>query len=826
MFGCMNPIQSRERFFVLVWVISVALLGWEGRLWAAQQVPTQSRPVHSGPVHSQAVSQGAVHVSRPSALQGERPTMQLSGGNKQVFQPLLPSLLTDQDGQPIVLPPVCTSELPGYAYELPAGTTGVPQTGAAMPVPVPLPGGPAKAAQDQQWRDLLQQLVESDGTYDGTAGADVRLASYQASLEASQAAQASHSQMPLGSTATRAQQAAQYKAVAAGYSPDVVAMAGSGAAVDPDQAMLRQLYNPHAQASADRAAWQRAKNDPKGLPGTVWEECDVLDPHAALFAKTLFPSATECAACHQQIFDEWASSSHAYASISPMFHRFEDTINKLANGTIGYFCMRCHAPVATTVGHRRDMPIWDGPRVFREGVTCIACHHIQEVTLKTNGERRIEPGTLVDPVTGASSGDGIATVHKYADHFKVKSDPEDKRNGQLMHRRVFQFKEISESTFCVSCHQVAVQPGIKLEVVWDQYRGSPAHREGITCQDCHMGIVPGAAEGYSLGPTAVVEGRVVEPLRKHSNHMFYGPGYSIAHPGTFPHDPAQDKWTFNEWLEFDWRAGWGTDAFEDHVAQLPVPPYFPPAWQSADDRYDAREVVDRNLKKLAYKKEIRRQVLENGSRIDGPYFESPLQVGQDLEFNYCVQNTSKGHNMPSGSLGAQPQLWLNVVLIGPDGCRIWESGYLDSQGDLADMHSADVLNGRVPADLQLFNLQTKFLTTNVKGTDREMYLPINVDIDQLPYIRPAPQPVTVINHPPFIRMEAHSIPALGQRKARYRVPGHLIQQPGTYRLSVRLRSRAEPIYFMKFVKATPEMIRSMNEWIADAHAATVVFEVQ
>jgi hypothetical protein len=75
-------------------------------------------------------------------------------------------------------------------------------------------------------------------------------------------------------------------------------------------------------------------------------------------------------------------------------------------------------------------------------------------------------------------------------------------------------------------------------------------------------------------------------------------------------------------------------------------------------------------------------------------------------------------------------------------------------------------------------------------------------------------------------MEAHSIPALGQRTAKYKVPGHLLQQPGIYRLSARLRSRAEPIYFMKFVKATPEMIRSMNEWIVDAHPSTVVFEVR
>jgi hypothetical protein len=32
------------------------------------------------------------------------------------------------------------------------------------------------------------------------------------------------------------------------------------------------------------------------------------------------------------------------------------------------------------------------------------------------------------------------------------------------------------------------------------------------------------------------------------------------------------------------------------------------------------------------------------------------------------------------------------------------------------------------------HFQTKFLTTNVKGTDREMYLPVNFDIDPLPHL--------------------------------------------------------------------------------------------
>ena len=508
-----------------------------------------------------------------------------------------------------------------------------------------------------------------------------------------------------------------------------------------------------------------------------------------------------------------------------MFHAFEQKINDLSQGTVGYFCLRCHAPVATTAAIRRDQSVVSGPKVFREGVTCIACHRVKTPYTKSNGERRIEPGDIHEPVYGSGEGSGNEIALKYPDFFKVKATG-NSAAATSIHRQAIQFEEISESTFCASCHQVAVQPGIKLEVVWDQFRASPAYREGTSCQDCHMGKVPGRAEGFSVGPAAIVNEKVVNPERKHSNHVFFGPGYPITHPGIFPFTPESDRWSVNEWLQFDWQSGWGTESFENSVANGKVQAYFPPVWQVADDRFDAREIVAKNIARINYKRDLRRQVLENGSQLDGPFFKNDPVIGQPLRLHYCLTNTNRGHNLPSGSLGAQPQVWMNVVLIGPDGGRLWESGYLDSAGDLADFHSRDVLNKVIPFDDQLFNLQTKFLTTNVKGTDREMYLPINVDIDQLPFLRPAPQPVTTINHPPLIRMEAHSLPPTASKQARYTIPGHLLRQRGTYRLTVRMRSRSHPVYFMQFCNATPEMMKAMVQEAVDFHVQSSVFEVR
>jgi nitrate/TMAO reductase-like tetraheme cytochrome c subunit len=539
---------------------------------------------------------------------------------------------------------------------------------------------------------------------------------------------------------------------------------------------------------------------------------------------SLYPTAAQCGGCHKQIYEEWSSSNHAYASISPMFHAFEQKFQQLTQGTVGTFCVRCHQQVGTQLGENRETPLWATSQISREGVTCVTCHRVKEQYGKVNGERRVEPGKIFEPVYGSGENSVIKDVLANKDTYSVKTSKDGR--GMDIHNGMMTNPQITKSEFCVSCHQVAVNLGINLEIVWDQYRNSPARKAGVTCQDCHMGKVPGKPEGYATAPSAVVGGKEINPGRKHANHGFIGPGYSVAHPGIFPHNTKAQAFSIKEWLQFDWRAGWGTNEFEDKVAHGKIKVDFPKRWADALDREDGRQFIEENLAKLDERYELRRQVMENGTKVDGPYIGGDPKVGRDLAFLYKITNLNSGHNLPSGSLGAQPQLWVNVALIDPDGQNVWESGYVDSNGDMADLHSLDVAAGRIKTDEQLVHFQTKFLTTNVKGTDREMYLPVNFDIDPLPHLRPPQIPTTVLNHPPLVRMENHSLPPLGEEQAKYQVPGNLIKKPGKYRLAFRLRSRAEPIYFMRFVGAAKEMERRMNERMLSFKASTVELEVR
>ena len=102
--------------------------------------------------------------------------------------------------------------------------------------------------------------------------------------------------------------------------------------------------------------------------------------------------------------------------------------------------------------------------------------------------------------------------------------------------------------------------------------------------------------------------------RKLTNHFFAGPDYSIIHPGIFPHnvDAARMR-DLRAWLQSDHKAGWGTDEFEDSVASDYK---FPEAWESIDDRYDARVILDEQFERLAWAEKQRLEVLRNGLQVE------------------------------------------------------------------------------------------------------------------------------------------------------------------------------------------------------------------
>ena len=498
-----------------------------------------------------------------------------------------------------------------------------------------------------------------------------------------------------------------------------------------------------------------------------------------------YPSANTCASCHPDHYREWSVSQHAYAQMSPVFNAMHGKILQLSNGTLGDFCIRCHTPVGMNLGEPEFMTNMDRNPTSREGVTCIVCHRRDLAYGKVSGRLAIVEGDIFDPIYGPIGNAELQRVIE-SDEFRVNI--ERGQAGRAIHGRIETLDQISTSSFCGSCHDVNESNGFRLEEAFSDYKSSPAAARGISCQDCHMSTEPGRRSGYAEAPAAIVGG-VPTRARKKTNHTFAGPDYSVIHPGIFPHNPqATDMATIREWLTFDVEAEWGTDEFEDDVTNADE---FPERWRFADDRYDARQIVEDNLALLAEVDEQRLALLRAGYELGEINVKEAGPGG--IEFEIQVSNGTDGHNVPTG-FDAERLVFLHVTVIDSRGEIVFESGDRDPNGDVRDLHSVYVHNGQLEQDRQLFSLQSRFLTRMVRGGEREQVLSVNYSPDPLPFLRPPTRSTLLLARPVGARKHRQTLPPLKGRWAEYEVSAdELAGSQPPYEVTVRLIAQMVPV---------------------------------
>ena len=503
-----------------------------------------------------------------------------------------------------------------------------------------------------------------------------------------------------------------------------------------------------------------------------------------LLAEGRFPSAATGGTCHPTQYRQWSVSSHSYAQLSPVYLALNNTLSLITSGTNGDFCLRCHNQVGANLGESSFISNLERHPTSREGITCVVCHRVDKAYNKTSGRIGLVEGSLRDPVFGPSDDTEINRVLGDP-QYRVVTDPN--QAGRQIHRSVHQFEPITRSVFCGTCHDVTLFNGFRLEEAFSEYRTSPAAKRGVSCHDCHMGTEQGVPSGYAEGPAAEIGG-VPTGSRKLTNHFFAGPDYSVIHPGIFPHNAeAQQLASLEEWLQFDHEAGWGTDEFEDSVADDDE---FPERWNTSDDRADARDVLIDQFELLAWAREQRLEVLRNGYHMGEIVTERADRRG--IRYRVEVRNATDGHNVPTGFTGER-LLWIHTIVTDSAGTVIFESGDRDPNGDLRDLESAYVHEGVLPLDKQLFNLQSKFLVSNLRGSEREAVLPIPYPSSILPFIRPSIQSLILIGEPTTERNHRKGIAPLKSRWAKYRVSGDALTGRGPYRATVRLITQMVPV---------------------------------
>ncbi len=520
------------------------------------------------------------------------------------------------------------------------------------------------------------------------------------------------------------------------------------------------------------------------------------EAHEELFAEDRYPSASTCVTCHPKQYREWSVSQHSYSQLSPVYLSLNNKINELANGSNGDFCLRCHTAVGSNLGENSFVSNLERHPTSREGVTCVVCHRINKDYNKASGRLALVEGGLTEPIFGPTGNAELSRVLDNRNVYPVVTDPEEP--GRKIHGEVKQFASISTPMFCGICHDVTLFNGFRLEEAFSEYRLSPAAARGVTCQDCHMGKVQGKESGYEFGPAAIIGGVPTEP-RKLTNHFFAGPDYSVIHPGIFPHNAdAQEMATLEEWLQFDYRASWGEEDWEDELEacledegdECPMKVDFPEIWEDRFDREDAREIIEINLERLAWAREKRLEVLRNGYILGDTVTVKADKSG--IVFRVQVRNGTDGHNVPTGFTGER-LVWLDVTVTDREGTVVFRSGDRDPNGDLRDGHSSYVHAGEVELDPYLFSLQSYFVTQNGRGGEIEHVIPIPYPVTSLPRVLPSAISLVFTGEPPTERNHKRSIEPLGERWAKYVVDGEALTGKGPYKAEIKLISQPAPI---------------------------------
>lgn len=185
-----------------------------------------------------------------------------------------------------------------------------------------------------------------------------------------------------------------------------------------------------------------------------------------------FSSAAGCRTCHPDQFAQWEGSMHAYAFVDPVNTLWMNGLRDAVGAQVlGTFCVQCHSPIGALTG--QTPPGFDKenvPALVKEGITCDACHMLQEAS-----------GTAFSEAVyhyDVKSGKKYAALPDPAPNTAHGSESKEFYN---------------QSRACLPCHDLVNRNGLPSEITYSEWGQSPYLAMGMECQDCHMPSYSGQA---------------------------------------------------------------------------------------------------------------------------------------------------------------------------------------------------------------------------------------------------------------------------------------------------------------------------------------------
>ncbi|MBV9502686.1 MAG: hypothetical protein JO138_25215 [Acidobacteriaceae bacterium] len=381
-----------------------------------------------------------------------------------------------------------------------------------------------------------------------------------------------------------------------------------------------------------------------------------------LVPSSFFMESQKCSECHRDIYQQWKSSAHHFASFNNQFYRKSIEYMQSVVGTQpSKWCAGCHDHAVFFNG-RFDRPIKDqiDTPEAQAGLSCMSCHSIVHV----NGS--IGNGSFImsyPPLHEIATSPNPA-MHDL-EHFVTYAAPE-------AHRRTFlkPFMRTS-SEFCSACHKVHLDIPVN-QYRWfrgfneyDAWQASGVSGQGArsfyyppkssTCQDCHMPLVPSNDPGN-------IHGKV---------HSHYFPAANTAVPFANEDQPQLQR------VENFLKSGFIT---VDIFAVSPV----------RHEKSDT-EMVRRNGEapqantSFAVGEEAEQSttaVIRTVGAVAAPVdlANTTLQPGETARVDVVVRTRTIGHFFPGGTVDAF-DVWLELEAQDDTGKPVFWSGKVEDKGN-------------------------------------------------------------------------------------------------------------------------------------------------
>lgn len=377
-----------------------------------------------------------------------------------------------------------------------------------------------------------------------------------------------------------------------------------------------------------------------------------------------FMDSEACGECHKDIYQQWKSSAHHFASFNNQFYRKSVEYMQNVVGTRpSKWCAGCHDHAVFFNG-RFDRPIKEqiDTTEAHAGLACTSCHAIVHVdSTMGNGAFTIAYPPLHELVTSKNK-----YIHAL-DHFLTYLNPEP-------HRRTFMkpFMRQNTAEFCSACHKVHLDAPVNA-YRWfrgfddyDNWQASGVSGQGARsfyypdhssdCADCHMPLVPSKDPGNRGG--------------KVHSHRF--PAANTAVP--YVNGDEEQLRITQEFLQSGFISVdiFGVSPEEENGDQPQMRRRFGERAQirssiaAGEEAEQSGEGVIREVGKLAA------PLGDGGANIT-------LQPGASVRLDVVVRTRKIGHSFPGGTLDAF-DTWLEVQAKDATGRTVFWSGRVEDDG--------------------------------------------------------------------------------------------------------------------------------------------------